>query len=129
VNAAPLTPWVVSDFDREAGEVNRRDFIYGTLQVNVKVSAGTGKKAKSQARKLENLLNGTSIEVRIGDTLAATGFASKKVRKVIFPNLPALPVRVRGKNNALTGQQVSVTIVEGPTVTQVNITFQPIGVF
>jgi len=129
VNAAPLAPWVVSDFDREAGEANRRDFRFGTLRVNVRVSAGAGKKAKAQAKKLENQLNNTSIQVLIGETLAATGFASKKIRQVTFPNLPALPVRVRGKNNALTGQQVSVTIVEGPTVTRVTITFQPIGVF
>jgi len=116
-----LIPWSVASPVITPGEVSELDFQYGSLQVSL-----TGTTAKVRSK-----LNGTSIELLFGNVVVARNIASAGLRTFNFPNVPAVPVRVRGTNNAnrLTGQVVPVTVNPGSVPTKVKITMRPFGIF
>jgi len=116
-----LIPWTVASPAIIPGEVSVLDFQYGSLQVSL-----TGSSAAVRRK-----LDGTAVELLFGNVVVARNIASGGVRTFTFPNVPAIPVRVRGTNNAarLTGQIVPVTVNPGSTPTTVKITMRPFGIF
>lgn len=103
---------------------NVRDFRYGRLVVLVDT------KPASLRRKLNGPNGeGTKVDVLIGDKIVATNFATFRVRRLIFPNVPATTVKIRAVNQDLTASQVLQRVGVGPRPTNVTIRLLKKGVF
>lgn len=111
--------WVVTNLTLNEGVTNLRDFRYGALRVTV----------DTKPASLRRKLNGTTVELFIGDSLVASNVASRRVRVLTFPNVPATLVRVRAKNPNLTGASISTSVPSGPRVHKVKLKLQRRGVF
>lgn len=103
------------------GALTQRRYQYGRLQVTVDTSP----------RNLRKLLNGTTVTLvnqvdEHGE--APSNEASKKVRKLNFPNVPAGPVQVRAVNPQLTGAQ-STTTVTGGRLTRITVRLRNRNIF
>ncbi len=113
-------PWINSNLNLIEGELNQRDFQYGNLRVTVAASS----------KKVARQLNGTVVEVLIGEQVFATNTVRNNVRTFSFPNVPSTLVRVRAYNrNKLTGRQVELDVRPGRGPSTVTLTMRPRGVF
>lgn len=109
VEAEGIPTWSVSDFTRIPSVENTRDFTYGRVEVTVDANTAA-------RRKLLN--NGTVVSVRIGTQVLASATATSRQRKVIFPNLPAIPVKIQATNPKLGAASVNKTIPAGGVLKQ-----------
>lgn len=114
-----VTTWIESNVELVPEEDNTQDFRYGRLQVIVRgTTAGVRRR-----------LNGTRVEILLGDTVAASNVVTRNVRRLNFPNVPATLVRVRAVNPNLTGVITQAEVRPGHRPTRVTATLRPRGNF
>lgn len=106
VEADGVPTWTTATFPRVESELNLRNFQYGRLEVTVDVNPS----------KQRNKLKGAVVTVREGQNELASGtVANANRRKLVFNNLPAVPVRVQASKAGLGAASANVTISEGGT--------------
>ncbi len=114
------TPWTVSNLNLQRSSDNVRDFQYGNLVVTIKAASGVSIKQ----------LNGTVVEVLIGDRVLATNSVTSRTRTFTFRNVPATLLRVKAySRNRLSGQQVEASVSAGATPRRVTLTMRKRNVF
>ncbi len=111
--------WLESTAGISSGTENVRNFRYGDLVVLV----------DTKPAKLRKNLDGTMVQILIGDKVVADNEATKKVRRLVFTNVPATTVKIRAVNPNLTASQVLQRVGSGPRQTKTVIKLLRKGVF
>jgi hypothetical protein len=111
--------WDVSNVQLTESTDNIRNFQYGNLDVTV----------TARPNNLRKKLNGTRVDILIGDAVVASNVASARVRVLHFSNVPATLLRVRASNRNLTGAVVSTTVPAGRGPKRVTLTLRRRGIF
>lgn len=117
VETEDLPVWSTSTFPRNEGVENTRNFRFGRLEVTIDARPATRRKF---------LNNGTTqVVVRVGAQIIASAPANARVRRVIFPNLPAGPVKIQATNSVAGAASANRNIPEGGTIRQ-NLIIRPV---
>lgn len=109
VSSPGIVSWIIASSGIVPAAINIRNFQYGSLRVTV----------DTFPRKLRRLLNGTQVDLLIGDTVVASNQATKRLRTLSFPNVPATSLRVRAINPGLSAGQAIAQIAPGRRPTRV----------